>query len=95
MLFGLFEQLFELFAVGCLFSSKLFELVRVVVFFVVVIPMGPNQKLSNSGETGRAVRQVRKKKPLTKKVRVKVVSNFTKKLQGARRKSTHYASETA
>ena len=37
----LFEQLFELFSVVCLFSSKLFELIRVVVIFVVVILVGP------------------------------------------------------
>ena len=35
----LFEQLFELFSVG-LFSSKLFELIRVVVIFVVIL-VGP------------------------------------------------------
>ena len=38
-----FEQLFELFSVGCLFSSELFELIRVVVIFVVVSMVGPNK----------------------------------------------------
>ena len=37
----LFEQLFELFSVGFLFSSKLFELIQVAVIFVVVILVGP------------------------------------------------------
>ena len=31
----LFEQLFELFSAGCLLSSKLFELIRAEVIFVV------------------------------------------------------------
>ena len=45
----LFEQLFELFSAGFVFSSKLFELIRVVVIFVVVIwwawrsPRGPSE----------------------------------------------------
>ena len=38
----LFEQLFELRSVGLLSSSKLFELIRVVVIFVVVVMVGPN-----------------------------------------------------
>ena len=46
---SLFEQLFELFSVGCLFSSKLFELVRVVVIFVVVILAGPYPPFSLPG----------------------------------------------
>ena len=35
-------MLFELFSVGCLVSSKLFELTRIVVIFVAVILVGPN-----------------------------------------------------
>ena len=38
----LFEQLFELFSVGVVFSSRLFELIRVVFISVLVILVGPN-----------------------------------------------------
>ena len=50
----LFEQLFELFSVGLLFSSKLFELIRVVVIFVVVIRMGPRCLAAAQGGSSSA-----------------------------------------
>ena len=41
----LFEQLFELFSVVVLFSSKLFELIRAVVIFVNVVTLvGPKEE---------------------------------------------------
>ena len=51
----LFEQLFESFSVVLLFSSKLFELIRIVVIFVVVNLSGSKVFPTNSWERAFSV----------------------------------------